>query len=352
MQVEVLNDQANGRVGMDRRRNHSRAQSRTLPNEGSIQLQQSSSSISSGQISNFSLTHNPDDMLTVQDLQPHRRNQADSRQEVREERSWVISARKQKDRMYFVKTCTYCFTHYMTMLALLHNWDVKHCGIWISTATLYCFLQFVQFRNLLLWIWSALKHQDDINHLWCLPDMFIIPGLLIWVTVSYFSETSTACVEDIKVHDPNREEQEVDLLWDRIPIAVYVMLICQVFDLVDVYSTISTYLRDLCNPEKRGLLCCLECLWAYSCVYTAPQTKKQPLSIEEQVQSCKKLYQTMSSEAKETKECVICVEPFADQSNVTQLSCAENHIFHPECLAGWLKEQFTCPFCRELAVFY
>ena len=56
--------------------------------------------------------------------------------------------------------------------------------------------------------------------------MFIIPGLLIWVTVSYFSETSTACVEDIKVHDLNREEQEADLLWDRIPIAVYVMLIC------------------------------------------------------------------------------------------------------------------------------
>ena len=76
------------------------------------------------------------------------------------------------------------------------------------------------------------------------------------------------------------------------------------------------------------------------------------MCIEEQVQSCKKPYQTLSAEAKETKDCVVCVEPFTDQTNVTQLSCAENHIFHPECLAGWLKQQFTCPVCREQAEFY
>ena len=45
--------------------------------------------------------------------------------------------------MYCIKTITYCFTHFITGPALLVNWDVKHCGIWISMATLFCYLQFV-----------------------------------------------------------------------------------------------------------------------------------------------------------------------------------------------------------------
>lgn len=41
-----------------------------------------------------------------------------------------------------------------------------------------------------------------------------------------------------------------------------------------------------------------------------PQTKKQPMSFEERLQKSKKVYGKLSAAAKETKECVICVEPF------------------------------------------
>ena len=55
--------------------------------------------------------------------------------------------------------------------------------------------------------------------------MFIIPGLMIWVIVCYRSDVSTTCVEDIKVYDPLLEEQEADLLWDKILLALWVLAI-------------------------------------------------------------------------------------------------------------------------------
>jgi hypothetical protein len=42
--------------------------------------------------------------------------------------------------MYLIKTGAYCWTHFVTFFSLLDTWDVKHCGVWISTATLYCYL--------------------------------------------------------------------------------------------------------------------------------------------------------------------------------------------------------------------
>mmetsp|Transcript_7442 Transcript_7442/g.9729 ORF Transcript_7442/g.9729 Transcript_7442/m.9729 type:complete len:113 (+) Transcript_7442:30-368(+) len=45
--------------------------------------------------------------------------------------------------------------------------------------------------------------------------------------------------------------------------------------------------------------------------------------------------------------CIICLVDFKGEDQVTQLSCNENHYFHTDCLAGWVKSgKNNCPLCR------
>jgi len=44
-------------------------------------------------------------------------------------------------------------------------------------------------------------------------------------------------------------------------------------------------------------------------------------------------------------ECPICKEEFCLNVEVTEMPC--HHCFHGECLRTWLKDQNTCPLCRE-----
>jgi hypothetical protein len=47
----------------------------------------------------------------------------------------------------------------------------------------------------------------------------------------------------------------------------------------------------------------------------------------------------------ETKECLICLENFKINDQVTKIHC--NHIFHTTCIKEWLlKENSKCPVCR------
>ena len=46
----------------------------------------------------------------------------------------------------------------------------------------------------------------------------------------------------------------------------------------------------------------------------------------------------------ETKDCVICLEEFTSGEEVVKLTCG--HLFHEECILGWLKINCTCPMCR------
>jgi len=48
----------------------------------------------------------------------------------------------------------------------------------------------------------------------------------------------------------------------------------------------------------------------------------------------------------ETK-CAICMCDFEPGDKVTQLKCNEAHIFHTECIIGWIERGHnTCPLCR------
>lgn len=45
-------------------------------------------------------------------------------------------------------------------------------------------------------------------------------------------------------------------------------------------------------------------------------------------------------------ECVICMEEIKNESLCRMLSCF--HIYHKECIDGWLKKQNTCPVCNKV----
>ena len=46
----------------------------------------------------------------------------------------------------------------------------------------------------------------------------------------------------------------------------------------------------------------------------------------------------------EKKDCVICLETFANGDKVTILACA--HLFHKDCIVDWLKVNDLCPICK------
>ena len=42
--------------------------------------------------------------------------------------------------------------------------------------------------------------------------------------------------------------------------------------------------------------------------------------------------------------CSICLEDFTENTQLIQLNC--DHMYHPDCINGWLQRQPSCPLCR------
>lgn len=48
-----------------------------------------------------------------------------------------------------------------------------------------------------------------------------------------------------------------------------------------------------------------------------------------------------------TDECIICLEAFKSDSEITVLKCDPKHYFHTECIAQSIQGgHFVCPICR------
>lgn len=47
-------------------------------------------------------------------------------------------------------------------------------------------------------------------------------------------------------------------------------------------------------------------------------------------------------------ECSICLEKYQKNDKITDLNC--DHVFHTNCIRLWLKDNNTCPQCREIII--
>ena len=56
---------------------------------------------------------------------------------------------------------------------------------------------------------------------------------------------------------------------------------------------------------------------------------------------------TITSDDEENllNDCPICLEQYIKKDKIIELSC--NHIFHKKCIKEWIKDNNTCPQCRE-----
>jgi len=58
-----------------------------------------------------------------------------------------------------------------------------------------------------------------------------------------------------------------------------------------------------------------------------------------------KIHQKFKNLIKKDKKCSICLE--SNKKQLAFLNCKSKHFFHRECILNWLKENNTCPICRE-----
>lgn len=60
----------------------------------------------------------------------------------------------------------------------------------------------------------------------------------------------------------------------------------------------------------------------------------------------KKQFTNLSQKAKSQESCIICMEEFKADSEISELTCDERHIFHTTCLQEWMKQSLICPLCK------
>ena len=53
-----------------------------------------------------------------------------------------------------------------------------------------------------------------------------------------------------------------------------------------------------------------------------------------------------ANESHSDDKCCICWNLYQHKEELFVLNC--NHIFHKNCIIPWIKDQYTCPLCRQL----
>ena len=105
-------------------------------------------------------------------------------------------------------------------------------------------------------------------------------------------------------------------------------------------------LKDCIN----GLVACLKDCFEYFCgciLITRERNENEKIIIRKNKEINKILENTFIADYNGNEEyntnCPICLDKFS--SKVIKLKC--NHIYHKECIRPWLKENKSCPMCRE-----
>ena len=46
------------------------------------------------------------------------------------------------------------------------------------------------------------------------------------------------------------------------------------------------------------------------------------------------------------EKCVICLEVYESESDISSLPCSDKHVYHTKCLQRWLRKSTKCPLCN------
>lgn len=75
------------------------------------------------------------------------------------------------------------------------------------------------------------------------------------------------------------------------------------------------------------------------------QRKPQALALKTQIFRSPPKTEEGGDEDEDRDGCIICFGPLEDGDRVAVLKC--QHLFHVDCLKGWLKRKNTCPLCQS-----
>lgn len=57
------------------------------------------------------------------------------------------------------------------------------------------------------------------------------------------------------------------------------------------------------------------------------------------------------ADLKHCKECIICIEDIKEGQDIICLKCSNLHFFHSKCIRKWLRNNISCPICRQQNIF-
>ena len=218
--------------------------------------------------------------------------------------------------------------------ALMMTADNKDCDLWVSSAVLFGYIWIILIRDFALWQKHIRIGFTEVVHLWQVPDLIIVPCLLLWLRAEQRSEDTKECTE---------RSEGFSGLSDVGDIAIVALSSIYAVRLLIFIVHSATFIHRSVKQKQSFKRFCSD--YFARLRYIDRQGQMQPM------QENNKAFGELSAEARTTSDCVICCEPFQDESIVLQLKCAANHIFHATCLQGWLSEQFTCPICRVPTTF-
>ena len=111
------------------------------------------------------------------------------------------------------------------------------------------------------------------------------------------------------------------------------------------YDDSNTTENQFYIDETNGVMVFMGAIVILTCVYHVCLSCKVVMHAMRSRNKIKKI--TLHNEEEFINdECSICLDKFKKNNIVNRLPC--RHIFHQNCLRDWLKDNDTCPLCRNI----
>ena len=114
------------------------------------------------------------------------------------------------------------------------------------------------------------------------------------------------------------------------------------------FRCIYVWMLGICLLMFFFLMICLFCVKGASAFGTARETVSKVPGLKAVLEQRARSYDPEGNDI-EIKECSICLVDFSDDNTkkLVELDCSNKHVFHLECLEGWVENNTICPLCRQ-----